>query len=62
MDKFKAAEKALKQYEKLYGAEFLKIFSVANGYISKELTDGMVAGVPQRAALEQKKLWVVPLF
>lgn len=62
MDKFEAAENALRRFEKLYGAEFMKIFSVANGYISKELTDSMVAGVPQRAVLEQKRLWVVPII
>ena len=61
IDKFKAAERALKRFEKLYGPEILKVFSVANGYISRELTDGMVAGVPQRTVLEQKKLWVVPI-
>lgn len=62
LDKFKAAEKALKRFEKLYGSEFLKIFSVANRYISRELTDGMVAGVPQRAVLDGKYLWVVPIM
>ena len=61
IDKFKAAERALKRFEKLYGPEVLKVFSVANGYISRELTDGMVAGVPQRATLDGKKLWVVPV-
>ncbi len=55
-DKFKSAEKALKRFEKLYGPEVLEIFSVANGYISRELTDGMVAGVPHRAVLDEKYL------
>lgn len=62
LDKFKAAEKALKRFEKLYGSEVLEIFSVANGYISRELTDGMVAGVPQRAVLDEKYIWVVPII
>jgi hypothetical protein len=61
IDKFKMAEKALNRFEKLYGAEFMKVFSIANGYISRELTDGMVAGVPQRAVLDQRELWVVPI-
>ena len=61
IDKFKMAEKALNRFEKLYGTEVIKVFSIANGYISRELTDGMVAGVPQRAVLDQKKLWVVPI-
>ena len=62
IDKFAATEKALKRFELLYGAEYSKIFSVANGYISRELTDGMVAGVPQRAILDEKYLWVVPIM
>lgn len=62
IDKFKMAEKALNRFEKLYGSEGIKIFSIANGYISRELTDGMIAGVPQRAILDQKKLWVVPIL
>lgn len=62
LDKFKAAEQALKRFERLYGTEVLKVFSVANGYISRELTDGMVAGVPQRAALDNRYLWVVPII
>ena len=45
IDKFKMAEKALNRFEKLYGTEIIKIFSIANGYISRELTDGTVAGV-----------------
>ncbi len=61
IDKFKAAERALKRFEILYGPEILKVLAVANGYISRELTDGMVAGVPQKAALDGKKLWVVPI-
>ena len=61
IDKFKMTEKALSRFEKLYGSEVMKVFSIANGYISQELTDGMVAGVPQRAVLDQKKLWVVPI-
>jgi len=62
IDKFQIAKNALNRFEKLYGAEVLKVYSAANGYISRELTDGMVAGVPQRAVLEQKKLWVVPII
>lgn len=62
IDKFKMAQKALNRFEKLYGEQVIKVFSVANGYISRELTDGMVAGVPQRAVLDQKKLWVVPII
>lgn len=62
LDKFKAAEKALKRFEKLYGSDVLRIFSIANGYISQELTDGMVAGVPQRTILDQKYLWAVPII
>jgi len=61
IDKFKAAERALKRFETLYGPEALKVFSVANGYISRELTDGMVAGVPQRTTLNGKNLWAVPI-
>jgi hypothetical protein len=62
IDKFKLAQQALICFEKLYGSKVLTVFSVANGYISRELTDGMVAGVPQRAALDEKKLWVVPII
>jgi len=62
IDKFKMAQQALNRFEKLYGEQVLKIFSVANGFISRELTDGMVAGVPQRAVLDQKKLWIVPII
>ncbi len=62
LDKFKAASKAIVRFEKLYGSDILEIFSVANGYISRELTDGMVAGVPQRVALDEKILWVVPII
>lgn len=61
-DKFEAAKKALERFEKLYGQEVRTVFSVANGYISRELTDGMVAGVPQRAVLDKKSLWVVPII
>jgi len=61
IDKFQMAEKALKRFESFYGEEVIKVFSAANGYISRELTDGMVAGVPQRAVLDQKRLWVVPI-
>jgi hypothetical protein len=61
IDKYQIAEKMLIRYEKLYGPGFKKVFSVANGFISKELTDGMVAGIPQRTLLKQKKLWVVPI-
>ena len=49
-------------FEKLYGSEGVKVFSIANGYISRDLTDGMVAGVPQRAVIDKKKLWVVPII
>jgi len=45
IDKFKIAQNALNRFEKLYGIEVLKVFSAANGYISRDLTDGMVAGV-----------------
>jgi hypothetical protein len=62
IDKFKMVQKALNRFEKLYGEQVMKIFSVANGFISRELTDGMVAGVPQRAVLDQKKLWIVPII
>ena len=62
IDKFKLTQQALIRFEKLYGSEGVKVFSVANGYISRELTDGMVAGVPQRAVIEKKKLWVVPII
>ena len=62
IDKFKMAQNALNRFEKLYCSEGLKVFSAANGYNSRELTDGMVAGVPQRAVLDQKKLWVVPII
>lgn len=62
IDKFNAAERALKRFEKLYGPEVIEVFSIANGYISKKLTDGMVAGVPQSAILDKKKLWVVPII
>lgn len=61
IDKFKSAENALKQFEKLYGYVVRKVFSIANGYISRELTDGMIAGVPQRAVLDSKTIWVVPI-
>lgn len=61
IDKYKMAEKALMLFERLYGPKVQKVFAVANGYISRELTDGMVAGVPQQAVLEQKKIWVVPI-
>ena len=61
IDKFKAADRALERFQKLYGTEVLKVFSTANGYIANELTDGMIAGVPQRAVLEGKQLWVVPI-
>ncbi|MCU0645512.1 MAG: hypothetical protein MUC94_14805 [bacterium] len=62
IDKFALAQKALNRFEKLYGEQVIKVFAVANGYISRELTDGMVAGVPQRAILDKKKLWVVPII
>ncbi|MBC8181705.1 hypothetical protein H8E88_11345 [candidate division KSB1 bacterium] len=61
IDKYQLAEKTLVRYEKLYGPNFRKVFSVANGYISRELTDGMVAGIPQKTLLKQKELWVVPI-
>ena len=61
-DKFEAADRALKRFEKLYGSEVIKVFSIANGYISRELTDGMIAGVPQRTILDKKNLWVVPII
>ena len=61
-NKFKIAQEALSRFEKLYGAEVLKVFSVANGYIASELADGMVAGVPQRAVLDKQKLWAVPII
>ncbi len=61
IDKFQAAENALQNFEKLFGEEVLEVFSVANGYISRELTDGMVAGVPQRTALDKRNIWVVPI-
>ena len=59
--KLKAEDRALERFEKLYGTEALKVFSTANEYIANELTDGMVAGVPQRAVLEGKQLRVVPI-
>ncbi len=62
IDKFKAAERALRRFGTIYGAEAVKVFSVANGYISRELTDGMVAGVPQRTTLDGKKIWAVPII
>jgi len=61
IDKYQLAEKALLRFEKIYGPDVMKVFSVANGNISKELTDGMVAGVPQKTTLQKKDIWVVPI-
>jgi len=60
--KFKFVQQALIRFEKIYGSEGVKVFSVANGYISRELTDGMVAGVLQRAVIDKKILWIVPII
>lgn len=62
IDKFKLAQQALIRFEKLYGSDCTKVFSIANGYITRELTDGMVAGAPQRAVIDNKMLWVVPII
>ncbi|MBN2088994.1 hypothetical protein JW964_05250 [candidate division KSB1 bacterium] len=62
MDKFKKAAVTLHKYEKFYGPRLIEIFSIANGYIARELTDGMVAGVPQRTLMGQEQLWVVPII
>jgi hypothetical protein len=62
VDKFKAAENALKKFERRFGPKVVQVFAAANGYISRELTDGMVAGVPQRAVLDKKILWIVPII
>ena len=62
IDKFQSAQIALERFEKLYGHEVLEVFSIANGFISRNLTDGMVAGVPQQVILEGKRIWVVPVI
>lgn len=62
MDKFKKAAATLLKYEKFYGPRLMEIFSIANGYIARELTDGMVAGVPQRTVMGPDQLWVVPII
>lgn len=61
-EKFSATERALNAFEKLYGDEVRQVFRIANGHISRELTDGMIAGVPQKVLLEGKKIRVVPII
>lgn len=61
LKKYKTTERALTAFERLYGTDVRKAFAIANGYISRELTDGMLAGISQKAILEDKTLWVVPI-
>jgi len=62
VDKYKMTKRALIRFEKMYGPIVKKVFATANGFISRELTDGMVAGVPQQAILDHKKIGVVPII
>jgi hypothetical protein len=60
-DTYNAAVEMLKKHERLHGKKCLRALSIANGYIARNLTDGMAAGLPQKAIIHDDKVWVVPI-
>jgi len=60
--KYKKAVEVLEFYQELYGEALVKIIGKANRHILINLTDGMVAGLPQPATLLSKKVWSVPIL
>jgi len=59
--KYQLALDRLNSFKKLYGDQIVKIIGKANHYIFINLTDAMVAGVPQPANINEKKIWSVPI-
>jgi len=60
--KYKKTAELLGFYQQLYGEAIVKIIGKANRHILMNLTDGMVAGLPQPATLLNKKVWSVPIL
>ena len=60
--KYKKAADRLGYYQQLYGDAIVKVIAKANHHILINLTDGMVAGVPQPATMHNRKVWSVPIL
>ena len=59
--KYQLALDRLNSLKKLYGEHIVKIIAKTNHRIFINLTDAMVAGVPQPAMINEKKIWSVPI-
>lgn len=60
--KYQQALDRLNSFKKLYGERIVAIIGKANRFIFLNLTDGMVAGLPQPATMNGHKVWIVPIL
>ena len=60
--KYQRALDLLNKFKMLYGEKIVKIIGIANHYIFMNLTDAMVAGLPQPANMNGKKIWSIPIL
>jgi len=60
--KYTRAAEQLDRYKRLYGDSIVKVIGKANHHILMNLTAGMVAGLPQLAAIQNRKVWSVPIL
>jgi hypothetical protein len=60
--KYRKALETLNRYKQIYGEKITKIIGLANHYILLNLTDGLVAGLPQPAQINGDKVWSVPIL
>ena len=60
--KYQRALDLLNSFKTRYGEKIVKIIAIANHYIFMNLTDAMVAGLPQPAILDGKKIWSIPIL
>jgi len=60
--KYQQALDRLNSFKKRYGGKIVTIIGKANRFIFLNLTDGMVAGLPQPATINGNKVWSVPIL
>ena len=60
--KYEKAVDRLDHLQQLYGDAIIEVIGKANHHILMNLTDGLVAGVPQPAAIYDRKVWSVPIL
>jgi len=60
--KYQRALDLLNSFKRFYGEKIVRIIGAANHYIFMHLTDSMVAGLPQPANINGKKIWSVPIL